>query len=980
MNDVTMLSTDIDKKVNIGNSMAVDKPECCKSIFISSDAQLSVLTQNIRSINHNFDELQVLLTRLDIEFDLIVLTECWLSADINLPSLTNYQPFSTNRNLNQNDGIVIYIKTDLSSITTEPTDFQEANCLVTTIGSDSAIISIYRPPSYRQINNFISSLDLILEKLKRFKNIVVLGDMNINIVENEQDNRANDYLDMLTSHGLLPSHKLPTRGSNCLDHCIVKTNLPNMTIVCDSSITDHSSVMISLSKLTVQKNNSPKTYKKIDYQSALAELDQIDWVSMLQGSDVNEVTNVFLYLVNRTLKKFTKILTVSHRKRNMKPWVTPGVIRCLRNRDKLHQTLKKDPDNIITRITYKRYRNTCNRMLNNLKRDYQRSLIKQNQRNLKKQWAIVKQICNLNETTANDRHLLALKSSPQESLNYVNTYFTNIGKELADATINKTQLSEAELVKSMNSECTKPLSSMMMLPTDENEVKATIQSLKNTNSTGWDGISACFLKLALGSLSLPITLICNLCLSTGKFPDALKKSVVVPIYKSGDRDCISNYRPISLLPTIAKVLEKIINKRLKSYLEKNNLLSTNQHGFRERKSTLNAAQQLTSFLVDKLDKNKKTLGIFLDLKKAFDTVSVPILIKKLENIGIRGLPLQLFQDYLNNRKQIVKVGEHYSDEECINYGVPQGSVLGPTLFLVYIDDLCRLTLTNAQIITFADDTVTLFYGNSWDEVNSVAQAGFNLITGWLRKNLLTLNLSKTKLINFTINNKNRPGEGTIAIKAHTCQSHTGCSCLPLAETSSIRYLGIQVDKNLNWQEHIDILTGRVRKLIYIFKILRHVCDKKLLIEIYYALCQSIICYCITIWGNASKTAILKLERAQRMILKVMTFKGFRHSTTTLYRDNSVLTVRQLFIQQLVLLQHKIAPDFPTTRRRNDIVYSIPMFNTKFAKRFERSLGPVIYNKLSKNISLRTLTLYSCKSTTSEYLKLQNYENTEQLLK
>lgn len=942
MTDIPLLSSDIDTSINIGSSVAVDKPECCKDVFISSNEQLKVFTQNIRSINYNFDDLQVLMARLDMEFDVIVLTECWLHDDHPLPVLSNYQATATKRYLNQNDGVVIYAKTELSSKTTEPENILEANCLVTTIGTDYAIVSIYRPPSYRKADNFTSSLDSTLLSLKRYKNIILLGDINININENNLDNRSFDYLNMLATHGLLPSHKIPTRGENCLDHSMVKTMLPNMTIVCDSSITDHSCVIVLLNKEPVNKIKSLKHYKKVDYASAIAELDQINWVEVLNKSDVNEATNVFLYIVNRALKKHTKLFKLSHRKYNVKPWITPGIIRCLKTRDRLHQNLKKDPHNNIAQITYKRYRNTCKRMLNNIKRTYQSSLINQHNKNLKKQWSTIKQICNFKEASTNDNHLLTLKSSPKESLDYANSYFSNIGKELANTIINKTRLSEAERINKMN-HCTTPLHSMVMLPTDEQEVKTTILRLKNSYSSGWDGISSYFLKLAHNTLACPIAIICNLCIGGGRFPDALKKSVIVPIYKSGDRHCISNYRPISLLPTLAKVIEKIINKRLKTYLEKHNILSPNQHGFREHRSTLDAVKQLTSFLVDKLDKHKKTLAIFLDLKKAFDTVSVPILIKKLENMGIRGLPLLLFQDYLSNRKQAVKVGDLYSVEENINYGVPQGSVLGPTLFLIYIDDLCRLSLSNAQIVTFADDTAILFHGNSWQDVNSRAQTGFNLVTDWLSNNLLTLNLTKTKFITFTVTNKNRPPEGTILIKAHACDGNMGCNCQVITETSSIRYLGIQVDKNLNWQEHINTLTGRVRKLIYIFKTLRHICDIKLLISIYYALCQSILGYCIAIWGGAAKTTMLKLERAQRVVLKVMTFKSYRHSTLSLYSETSVLTVRQLFLKQLLLLQHQEPPDFSLSRRRIDIVYSIPKHNTKFAKKFVNVLGPIIYN-------------------------------------
>lgn len=639
---------------------------------------------------------------------------------------------------------------------------------------------------------------------------------------------------------------------------------------------------------------------------------------------------------------------------------------------------EKNAYNLKVSITYKRYRNTCNNIIKKLKRTYQRELIKENKNNLKKQWDLIKDICNLKTSSNTNNDILTLKATPQESLDHANRYFTGVGRDLASDIINKTGLSERQRVKTLVSTST-PINSMIMMDTDQVEVKSTIQNLKNSSSMGWDGISSYFLKLAADTLALPVTIICNLCFHTGVFPDALKRSVVIPIFKAGDRDCISNYRPISLLPTLAKVIEKIINKRLKSYLEKNNLLSNNQHGFRERKSTEDAVIQLTNYIVDKLDHNKKAIGIFIDLKKAFDTVSVSLLIKKMENIGIRGIPLNLFSSYLSHRKQSVRVGDLCSTEEFVQYGVPQGSVLGPTLFLIYIDQLCRLTISNAEIIAFADDTAILFYGNSWEEANNLAQNGLNQVNEWLSYNLLTLNLSKTKYMLFSIRNK-KESHRNISIKLHDCQDASVCSCQPISETTSIRYLGVILDRNLSWHLHISNLAGKIRKLIYIFKNLRHVCDKKLLITIYYALCQSVTMYCITAWGGASKTSLLILERAQRAVLKVLTFNKFRYPTTALYEDTLVLTVRQLFIKQLLAKQHKRIPDYPESRRRNDIVYSIPTHKTKFATKFLNVLGPILYNKVSKHIQIRKLNLHACKKSLEAYLQKLKYDDTEQLLK
>lgn len=264
-----------------------------------------------------------------------------------------------------------------------------------------------------------------------------------------------------------------------------------------------------------------RNLKKVDYKLALAELDHVDWDSLLRGSDVNYATNTFLHTVNKSINKFTTLKKVSHRKHNLQPWITIGILRCLRHRDKLHQYARCNPNNDIIKISYKRYRNTCNRMLKSVKRDYQRSLIKKHNNNLKQQWSVIKKICNFKNTPDSDKHILQLKPSPQESLNHANSYFVNIGKQLANTIIHETKLTEADRLKIINP-TSASLNSMTLLPTDEHEVRATILSLKTSHSTGWDGISSYFLKLGINTMVSPITWTCNLCLCMGKFPDALK--------------------------------------------------------------------------------------------------------------------------------------------------------------------------------------------------------------------------------------------------------------------------------------------------------------------------------------------------------------------------------------------------------------------------------------------------------------------------
>lgn len=960
---------------SVSESTSCDVENCIQHISAYPNA-LTILTQNIRSIHKNINNFSTFLQRLNFDCDVIILTECWLSShNCNLPCMEGYTAYYTKTCHNQNDGVVVYARNYLN-ISVEELIVRDCSCLLVKVETTIAILAVYRP--HLSVDTFLESMHSHLQRLS-FKNIALVGDININILPGCCDGPAQEYLNRCSFNGLLPAHTLPTfQSGSCLDHVMLKSSLPAITLVTNSSVTDHKAVLLILSREEPKLKNETCTFK-LNHNNLEDDLCNIDLISTYDSASAESYMSYLISEIQQIIRKHTVKVKISRKNLNIKPWITPGLIRCMRNRDKLHMKAKSCPNNPILQLTYKRYRNFCNSLLKNIKIKYDKNLLEGAGHNTKKIWKIIKNVTYTAKQRESSSSLLKSHASPEVAANSCNEFFTNIGKTLAEQIQNQLFAPTIEITQPQ-------LQSFVFLDIDCTEVERIIMGLKDDCATGWDNIPTKILKKYKHILARPLTLAFQKCLQEGVFPTCLKKAVVVPIHKSGSKENITNYRPISLLSSISKIFEKIINNRLVNYLENKALLSKNQFGFRPKLSTADAVHELTDFVTHELDKGNKTIGIFLDLAKAFDTVPTPILLKKLENIGVRDNQLKLLTSYLSDRCQYVRIDSVVSsDLKNASFGIPQGSILGPTLFLIYINDLCNLQLANGKIISYADDTALLFSAGNDSQLYELAQHGFNIVNSWLRGHLLTLNAEKTKYLKFTMRKQRSAIFTNPLIYAHACnylKCDNVCQCPNISFTNHIKYLGVIIDETLSFNQHIEVMSNRLRKLIYVFKKLRYIADTNSVKQIYLALCQSIITYCITSWGGACKTFILAAERAQRAILKVSTFRPFLYPTNLLYKSCKVLTVRQLFILYTVLKQHRALSYSTevTNKRRKDIVCTNTATNKHaFATRFFMFLGPYLYNKLNRNLYIYEMNLINCKKTILSALANMTYEETEELL-
>lgn len=937
-----------------------------------NDHLLSVMHFNIRSLNKNIDNLIIFLETYKLYYiDIIVLSETFQIDSIENCNIPEYQIFYNHAKYNKNDGTIILVKKHIN------VDFSysllpNAKATISRIKLQMANITIgltatYKPPPISKLD-FVNDLHAYLEPLTCLDIEIFTGDINIDIL-NDNDNQVINYIGMMNVMGFQAYINSVTRPASetCLDHIFVKKKINSNKIniksyIVEEDITDHNPIMLFLNqeKVYQEKTNHQETIlkSKLNILKFKQLLGDFDWSCVKNGNDPESATDLFLDIYQRLLKEATETRYVKIKNyKKIKSWITNGIVTSIKTRDRMKKKLSKNYDEQLEK-QYKEYRNALNKLIKKQKNDFYKHKIEINKDNIRKLYTVIRDATYENESSKN---LLNIKDNngqqfidQKEMANYCNNYFINIGIEM-----------EKEIPQPRAHGITEtPVNSSIYLrPVTQQELIKSIASLKNNSSPGHDNISARIIKDTHAEITDPLLHLLNLILETGIVPTQFKISIVTPIHKADSRENIKHYRPISLITNFAKLLEKSLKSRLIDFMKHNKILSHNQFGFLENTSTVDAMHKLVSEVVNNLNNNKKCLAIFLDLAKAFDTVPHEKLLDVLYNYGIRGIAHKLFKNYLSNRLQMVKLNDILSDKQQIKIGIPQGTVVGPILFITYINSLLKLPLEGV-VVSYADDTSVVVSGDNWEIVREKSINCFKLIKNWLQAYKLTLNLLKTNYIAFSLNTVNRPLFDSIVIDDQI-----------IRETASTKYLGIIIDKYLKWQPQIEYLSNRIRKLIHKFYLLREFLNKKYLILVYKAFIETIIRYGIVVWGGLYNNRLHKLNIIQKYILKII-FKKNRLYPSHLLFDHDICNVRSMYILAACTFVHK-SPELQNvvnhkhdTRTRANNNLRLPISNNNLNLKYINYLGPKIYNLLPLSTrqcrSLKTFKILSKDTVLRNY--------------
>ena len=831
---------------------------------------------------------------------------------------------------------------------------------------------LYRNPAstYDWLDNFVHMMDSVNN---RNRNILLLGDFNFDLLKSQAAWSSTTALFGLDQLVPKATRVTPT-SATLLDHIYTNNKqLVNDVKVCDSSISDHFPTICTwLYKPPKLKNKGHTTiyyrsFKHFDKTLFCHDLSLANFEETFKFQDPTEALDSFYEALMPVIDKHAPLRQKRVKSQNLPGWLTPAIREAMKIRDKLKSKIKKNNTDNIQLLSdderklkqvetekniaeYRKQRNKVAQLIRTSKKDYFNKMINNNT-DTASLWKAINDITN---TSRNKQ-----RNSSYFSANTFNNHFTSIVEKIrgeSTFSINKNITPHISL-KTFCEANMKSEHSFQIPLLAVHEVGALICSLKNKKSMGPDNLNSSLIKLALPYIVEPLTFTYNKCIENNTFPASLKAAKVIPLPKSKDVSELNNFRPISLLSVLSKPLEKHVHKHLIEYLEENNLLYHLQSGFRHRHSCQTALTRMCDTWLSAINHNNIVGAVYLDFTKAFDFVDHDILLSKL-GIYLKSHPsLLFFESFLKNRTQCVFTNGTFSSEQLIRYGVPQGSILGPLLFCIFINDLpLCLSDPNVSCDLFADDTSLHCSASTITDVQNSLQKSLNNVAEWCKDNFMLLHPGKTKCMIITSRQKHQSNKFTI---------HLSLNNTIIDQVKEHKVLGVIIDEELKWQSHINSITSKFSRSLFLLNKLTPYIDTDARKMFFYAHCLCHINYASVVWDSAASTHFKRLyslfKRAMKIILPDPSLSTFEKQSQL-----DILPLQKMLHYNKCLLvykvQNELAPEYlsqflkPATNRYGSENYILPRTRIDLFKSSFAFSGASLWNSLPSNArSSNTLT-------------------------
>ena len=767
---------------------------------------------------------------------------------------------------------------------------------------DLVLLGIYRPPGNDFTQFFPNLLKFLHSYDKKSNDIIITGDLNIDLLKYQTHKETADYIDILTSHQMLPYIVRPTRikhsSATLIDHIFMKGNMDASSGILATEIagnhgfTDHFPIFCVIN-VTVKPSHSRPLIKKFFTKEGIKKrkegIANEDWTEVYTERDPNKIYDMIqsIYCKHYDQNLTTKTVSKNNKRQPREPWMNFELLKDIRKRNKLVKNKNKIEE-------YKALRNDIVKRKRKAEKEYYAKKIQESWRDVKGMWSVLKKAMNkISDKTSlptafnHDGRWIADK---QTNANNFNNFYSQVGPR-TNQSVNPSNKPADHYLKNYQE---KNSFSIFTPSFSRNDIINASQRINKKTSTDAYGISQAILLDDIVFLADPLTHLMNRSVSSGTCPDGSKIARVIPVFKNkGQNYLYDNYRPISLIPVISKIMERLICDKITEFLVRFKVLYKSQYGFRRRHNSTHATLDFLKTVESALENNEYGVGIFVDLSKAFDTLDHSILLKKLDHYGIRGKVLAWIKSYLTNRKQFVDLDGLKSEMKDITVGVPQGSILGPLLFLVYVNDL-PASVSNLRPIMFADDTNLVIKGKSLRDLKTTIETELTNLADFFKSNKLKLNVSKTKLICFR--------KKGLVLKQTDFNIHLDGEEIQMVDDTS--FLGINIDCHLLWEKHCQEVSNRVSRTAGILGRLKHTLPLSALRTIYDSLFMSHIQYGLEIWGgNNTSKGKGRLQSIQKKAIRHISKAHFNAHTEPRMKNLGYLKIEDQYFLQCAKLVH-----------------------------------------------------------------------------